>query len=640
MTIERQKLPFMFETWNGGNAPEKSFLLPYSPEGYRIIHPTRANVTQTKGGGWEDNAGLGLPKIYLNGTFGYYGSLPGGGGKHLRMEEKNGWELFKEFEAEVFFSFYRQFGPGGTGKTEGIDLRFYNFSDEDFFSVQIGRFEIQRSVQRRFLYAYTMEITSLGRIDDSSTAKDSLAEYLASTPEPDVDSLRLWGRLLEGYTFVSKVISDAINLINAVSDKLAIVRAAVTGYRQGVSDFIQAPFGLLTDIRKTIDTVLDKVTSLEDLPHEFTDLLRQEKRKVLILEMQPHLFQTPVSSMAASSGAPPVAEIISGELPTGQIAADEQIVAMDSPETTIFDPSTEFVSDVSVAEEALKSGDTLESVAARVLGDSRQWQRIALLNDLEYPYVVGDDPLLAATTSLGEGYLEIPAEVGTRVLRLAGTLVLSSSGLVNAGEVLLLQNGADFQFVDVEAIDGYDPAVTYLVYPLSNSYPAGTKVSRHARRLSVLKPGDKVQIPGGRSDGPTIIGGSDVMAERLYGTDEYLDVDGATGDDGAGDVATVTGLDNLEMQLRHRLMTVRGELAHLGHTGYGSLLPLIIGELGTEVWYERARLEGKIALLQDPRIANVPRVDFSVVGTSVYVDADVIPINQSSSRRLSLLLVE
>ena len=173
---------------------------------------------------------------------------------------------------------------------------------------------------------------------------------------------------------------------------------------------------------------------------------------------------------------------------------------------------------------------------------------------------------------------------------------------------------------------------------MKNSFGLDAIVTRHERVLSVLRPGDKVQIPGTRTGGPAIIGNAADFASQLYGTDEFLDADGLADDDRAGEVATVSGFANLEMQLRHRLMTLRGELAALGHPEYGCILPLLIGEIGTDHIYERARLESKICILQDPRVKTVSQVNFIVEGTAIYLEADVQPINQDSPRRMSLLL--
>lgn len=626
-----QSLPFMFETWSPrGIAPDHTYVLPINPEEYKVVYPTRANVTQTKGGGWEDNAGLGLPRIIIQGTFGYLGSLPKGGGKHYRHEELSGWQLFKEFEAKIFFDFYDRFGTTEENSSVSYnDLRFYDFCDENFFSVQINRFDVKRNIQRRFLYVYTLEMTALKRLDGERPG-DAIAALLAKTPEPAVDEISTWQTILEGYTSISNTMSNVINYVEELQSGLSTIRTAVSAFRQGISDFIAAPFGLVTDAIATVDTIIDNIVSLTDLPHEFTDLMRRTKRDLLALNLQPSLFKESTAT-ASTTEVTTDTEIMTAPLPSGTIAAAENVVAMDTPEDNLFDSSLEVASDVSAAEEPVLGNDTLETIAVRTLGDGRQWQRIAMLNDLEYPYVVGDDPAKALTDSLGEGTLEVAVDAGKRRLIILGTVP-------TAGEVLLLQQDSLWEYVVVEEVSDYDGTVL-LEGPLENSYLEGANVSRHERELVVLRPGDKVKIPGTGGGSSSILFSEEDFAAQIYGTDEYLDSDGFEDDDRAGDTATVSGMDNLEMQLTHRLMTLRGELAALGHPDYGCILPLLIGEIGTDYIYERAKLEAKLALLQDPRVQSVNDMTFTVNGTAIYLESDVLPINQSSPKRMSLLLV-
>src|SRR6266571_3963613 len=90
--IRDQKLPYMFETVDAQGNPLEQYILPINPESYDLSHSTRTNVTQTLGGAFEDNTGLGLPRISMQGTFGYLGTLVGGHGRSLSSIPKDGWE--------------------------------------------------------------------------------------------------------------------------------------------------------------------------------------------------------------------------------------------------------------------------------------------------------------------------------------------------------------------------------------------------------------------------------------------------------------------------------------------------------------------------------------------------------------------
>jgi phage baseplate assembly protein W len=78
-----------------------------------------------------------------------------------------------------------------------------------------------------------------------------------------------------------------------------------------------------------------------------------------------------------------------------------------------------------------------------------------------------------------------------------------------------------------------------------------------------------------------------------------------------GDLETVSGRANLAQAIVNRLLTRRGELARLGHPGYGSRLHLLVGEPNTARTRALAELYVREALAQESRIEKVTRVYFA-----------------------------
>lgn len=90
--------------------------------------------------------------------------------------------------------------------------------------------------------------------------------------------------------------------------------------------------------------------------------------------------------------------------------------------------------------------------------------------------------------------------------------------------------------------------------------------------------------------------GSDLYARRVPGT-------------GAMDLETIVGLDNLRQALLLRFLTPQGELAILGHPGYGSRLYELLGELNIERNRNRAKMYVLQALAMEPRVGRVLSVN-------------------------------
>jgi len=125
-----------------------------------------------------------------------------------------------------------------------------------------------------------------------------------------------------------------------------------------------------------------------------------------------------------------------------------------------------------------------------------------------------------------------------------------------------------------------------------------------------------------------------VDRERRFKRDLRLQFQ-ATGDvdlafDG-DDLATVAGVDNLAQALTLRLLIPRGDLTALGHPGYGSRVHELLGNALDGPNLELLRRHVRHALLADPRVEQVVRVDVTPrrdAPSVVAVEALVRPIGR------------
>jgi phage baseplate assembly protein W len=81
---------------------------------------------------------------------------------------------------------------------------------------------------------------------------------------------------------------------------------------------------------------------------------------------------------------------------------------------------------------------------------------------------------------------------------------------------------------------------------------------------------------------------------------------------GGGDLATVAGVANLKQALLLRFLTPLGALTSLGHPGYGSAVPTLVGQGNTETNRGRLRLFVLATLARERRIAEVLEVTVAV----------------------------
>jgi len=649
---KQQRLPFLFEVADGNGGSVYQYVLPINPENYDCTATTRTNFTYTQGGGFEDNTGMAFPKISMSGTFTYsgnveikpepfnpldpnaYSGLAGGvagiaglfrkpvskgPAKTLREGAANltGWDLYQEF-AGMIFQFYELFGTVddagqdiATKKPAGSDawnlaatnyykkglnkaatttnkptLNFYNFTEKQYYQVQINRFVIKRSIQRRLLYQYDLQMTVLGRIAGSADALavgDGWTKKYAISPP----SFNLFQRALNAFSTISNAVSTLSNLIDDASSTINNIRDAVTGFVGGIDNVaqssldlkanataslsqlaklgallpslydisgnnqIQVEYRIVEDAGAKVAQALSVALSIDGLPHEFVDMLRKSQREIFVYQANKRLFlpagNTGVSlGNSASAQDPTKLEVLTGAPANSSMAQGS--MALSIPESTLFGTSPLSSVTSAVREVVIRGNDSIETIARDSGAD---WKDIAALNNLDYPYI-------------------------------------------------------------------------------AQSNPGG---------LNILIPGEKIKLPGIPVN--SLFSGSATgdLNLLLFGVDEYLDEDGLQSFDASGDLRTVGGLDNLTMQLAHRQNTPRGELALLGHPGYGSLLQTYVGKPGLDLWYRRVLLEEESVLLQDPRVASVAKVELTVQGDANLVVADVVLIDETSLSNLTLPLL-
>lgn len=297
---------------------------------------------------------------------------------------------------------------------------------------------------------------------------------------------------------------------------------------------------------------------------------------------------------------------------------------MEIPEETIFSGNIDSQQQVASYLYSILDNDTLRTIAAKT---STDWQVIATINGLEAPYIA-KSPLDTLSSAIEASTLFSSTPAGGQTINVPG---LHAS----VGEIVSLkQSSILFQVV------GINKDVLTVTPPAPVTIPAGEPISLHERFLTVALAGQKIKIPSGGQQQTSVVNYDESLTfeEALYGIDEYLDESGDIIADQKQDIQTIHGISNLEMQLWHRIMTLKGELTELGHPEYGSNVPLFIGKPQTTIWMERILFECQMAVAADPRIASITSGDFYNDGTTLYYTAVVLPINSTEPINIAVPL--
>lgn len=320
-SVKRQSIPFLFEIQEAG-VPVWSAVLPINPESYRMTYQPRANLTLTQGGAFEDNIGIAPPKINISGVFGLVGTknkidgkIIGAKGYSLDGKEATGWEIYKNIESSLLqmyerYGRYRLDAEENSGKdliSTGKEpkLCFFNFSDYEFWEVQINQFILNRNTQRRFLYQYDIQMTCLKRIKETSqisaVAKiwNAKLKTLADCTSA-ADKIGAWDSLMKsGGSFANNLqsgnvmgaIKDVQSGVSTLKSTMRTISTSVADFKNGVTDLVHAPLALVKSAKETADSVMRSSRSITNLPHEFVNDMRQTQRILNSYTTKPNLFK-------------------------------------------------------------------------------------------------------------------------------------------------------------------------------------------------------------------------------------------------------------------------------------------------------------------------------------------------------------
>ena len=119
-----------------------------------------------------------------------------------------------------------------------------------------------------------------------------------------------------------------------------------------------------------------------------------------------------------------------------------------------------------------------------------------------------------------------------------------------------------------------------------------------------------------------------------FGTDIRLAPNGDFAVSDGGDLATISGIENLKQAVNNILMTRAGSI--IKQSAYG--ISAVLGMAGQDLAYSYLRMSISNALLQDPRITDVQNLFIDIRGDKLYISMDIIPVGVSNLVSVSVLL--
>lgn len=308
----------------------------------------------------------------------------------------------------------------------GTRMLFHMPKDKESWTVAPRSFTMRRTKDARVLYEYEIDLLAY--------RKGENVEYLKAEEDTDViDSIQNVTRMLNSaVNTVRGVVQDTTALMseieNTVSNIGTVFSNAVgviddaANLVNGTATLIASPFDAVTSTLSALNTSL---TTMENAGSTFPDTITNSVRR---MEDAFHQIGAHPDAFADDTQLF-LRKITQGqELTTSRTRQELEAAAAEAPpnsfQALLAKGTANTTGDLlraqgemgvgralnqyrSAVEKTVKQGDTLELLAMRYLGDARKWRHIALLNDLEYPYLTEGG--LPRTRKVGDAIL-IPSK--------------------------------------------------------------------------------------------------------------------------------------------------------------------------------------------------------------------------------------
>jgi hypothetical protein len=444
------------------------FPLVLNPESIQMDEPFSAQLTETNEAGIfaEENGVLQRP-LRISGHTGFAPKpMRGSSFEFARPEHKafnrstktstyplSGQRHFQFLQDNVF----RIYGELKNDPATAADTKlfFHNPKDDEYWRVIPRNFRMRRDASKPALYFYDIEMVAVAPADFDEVPQSEDKDFLdqlkdgISQARKAVQTVRAAAQELQG---IIAAVDDLIDGIGGVFSDVIGVFGDVERFVQGVDDTIARPIKQVQNLLVSLDGFYQRMEALGD---SFPENTRQSWASLVEaterILTNTAAFEGPVgttvqslqaltevrgteSELLAAESNPPRTLVEARRAGTGPQAGD-RIRSIRAPTA-----GTSEVTYRSAREYILARGDTLQNLAARLLGDARRWEIIAILNGLRSPYIA--DQRLPGALTIGDKIL-IPST--ERPVETQPLLATHGAALTDSAEVRML--GTDFKLV-------------------------------------------------------------------------------------------------------------------------------------------------------------------------------------------------
>lgn len=437
-----EKLTYFFELVvpESVGGPITSYLFPLAlnPNEITTSEPFTITATPTQGGGlFVEENGIVQRMIRIRGNTGFkprrsamsgFGNLQSPERRSYGREVTNSSQPFPNISGQRHFQFlqdvvFRTYAdlkrdPSTSAETQ---LIWHNPKDDEHWRVVPQKFDGQRNADKPTLYSYSIDLLAVDAADETSLISEDLGmlEAINDAIQTVKDAINLGRGAINAITEIVSDISQFIGDIRGIVDSVTELLDAADNFVTGISSLIDKPFAQIEALGSSIGGAMDSLQDLSDtlgltdpadtISDVAYEAILDMADSVNMFGFHPTLFQqspdvnvaeltaqqelsTSRSATALAAGTAPTSISEAQSLGSGPVAGEadkakgERGIGRVTPRYT------------GAIARKVGQGDTLQSIAARYMGDARLWRHIAALNKLSAPYISSQSLPNAVTT--------------------------------------------------------------------------------------------------------------------------------------------------------------------------------------------------------------------------------------------------
>jgi len=290
-----------------------------------------------------------------------------------------------------------------------LRLAFFNYKDQEFFLVEPVRFSLKRAENRPLMYEYTIVLKTLGRtngIKEDANSFDNMLGSIGNVLDRVNNAVKVARGVLNGS--IALLLSTDRTVRSKVLGPLEEFENALTDFKNGVTTVFGLPKKFLKDLKEQIRDISDKLADSSGVDtagynlftkRETIALIEQgraptyEEKKVIntfknleqkieLIAFNQDNFTQPFSDSVAQINKSYGVGVTTNVDVVDENGNVEDIAVITGPIDNIIENSNDTVA-VQILED-----DTLQDIAARLLGDANNFHSLAAVNNLKAPYIV------------------------------------------------------------------------------------------------------------------------------------------------------------------------------------------------------------------------------------------------------------